>query len=102
MAQHPDQIFVVATVPNEMEAGIIVAALERAGILSTMSGAETAGFRVGVPGEVQILVAEEDAESARQILEEAEALDEGDDFGDDDDDEGEADDEVDDEAEEDE
>jgi hypothetical protein len=83
MAEHPEHIAVVTTAPNEMEAGIIVAALEREGIMATMSGAETSGFRVGVPGEVQILVAEEDEAAARRVLDEAEemdAMEEGEEF----------------------
>ena len=78
MANHPEHINVVTTAPNEMEAGIIVAALEREGIKATMSGAETAGFRVGVPGEVQILVAEADLAAARQVVDDADAADEAD------------------------
>ena len=79
MAEHPEHIAVLTTAPNEMEAGIIVAALEREGIKATMSGAETAGFRVGVPGEVQILVAEADLAAARQVVDDAEEADEADD-----------------------
>jgi hypothetical protein len=71
MAKHPEHVETVTTAPNELEGGIIVAALERAGIRSTMSGEATAGFRVGVPGEVQILVAEQDLERAKEVLEEA-------------------------------
>lgn len=78
MADHPEHIAVLTTAPNEMEAGIIVAALEREGIKATMSGAETAGFRVGVPGEVQILVAEADLAAARQVVDDADAADEAD------------------------
>jgi hypothetical protein len=78
MAKHPQHVAVVATVPNELEGGIIVAALERAGIKATMSGEATAGFRVGIPGEVQILVAEEDVARAEEVIREAkEAGDEG-------------------------
>jgi hypothetical protein len=80
MAEHSEHIAVVTTAPTEMEAGIIVAALEREGIRATMSGAETAGFRVGVPGEVQILVAQKDEAAARQALSEAAAFDDSDEF----------------------
>jgi Putative prokaryotic signal transducing protein len=81
MAEHPEHIAVVTTAPNEMEAGIIIAALEREGIKATMSGAETSGFRVGVPGEVEILVAAADEAAARRVLEEAADFDEDQDFG---------------------
>lgn len=66
--EHPEHIVVVATAPNELEAGVMVAALEEAGIKSTMSGADTADFRVGVPGDVQILVAKEDEARAREVI----------------------------------
>src|SRR5688500_2557435 len=76
MAEHSEHIAVVTTAPNEMEAGIIVAALEREGIKATMSGAETSGFRVGVPGEVEILVAEKDLDRAQGFIEAAQDADE--------------------------
>jgi Putative prokaryotic signal transducing protein len=66
--EHPKHVIVVASAENEMEAGVMVAALEEAGIKSTMSGAATADFRVGVPGDVQILVAEADEAKAREII----------------------------------
>jgi hypothetical protein len=66
--EHPEHIVVVATAENELEAGVMVAALEEAGIKSTMSGAATADFRVGVPGDVQILVAQEDEARAREVI----------------------------------
>jgi len=103
MAKHPEHLAHVTSAPTELEAGIIVAALERAGIEATMSGVETAGFRVGVPGQVEILVAEADLPGARRVMAEAEQAqdtDEGDDdfdvdFDDDSDefDEGDADEE---------
>lgn len=66
--EHPEHIVVVATAENELEAGVMVAALEEAGIKSTMSGAATADFRVAVPGDVQILVAQEDEARAREVI----------------------------------
>ncbi|MGD9636472.1 MAG: DUF2007 domain-containing protein [Pirellulales bacterium] len=66
--EHPEHIVVVATAPNELEAGVMVAALEEAGIKSTMSGAATADFRVAIPGDVEILVAQEDEARAREII----------------------------------
>lgn len=65
---HPEHVVVVATAPNELEAGVIVAALEEEGIKSSMSGAATAEFRVGVPADVQILVAKEDEARAKEII----------------------------------
>ncbi len=66
--KHPDHIVVVATAENELEAGVMVAALEEAGIKSSMSGAATADFRVGVPGDVQVLVAQEDLARAKEVV----------------------------------
>jgi hypothetical protein len=45
-----------------------------------MSGAATAGFRVGVPGEVEILVAKEDEPAALRVLAEAESLESDEEF----------------------
>jgi hypothetical protein len=80
MSERTDHVAVVTTAPTEMEAGIIVAALEREGIKATMSGAATAGFRVGVPGEVEILVASEDEEAAQRVLAEAKSLEADEEF----------------------
>jgi hypothetical protein len=68
--EHPEHVVVAASAENELEAGVIVAALEEAGIKSTMSGAATAEFRVGVPGEVQVLVAQEDLAHALEVIQE--------------------------------
>ena len=70
--EHPEHVVVAASAENELEAGVIVAALEEAGIKSTMSGAATADFRVGVPGEVQVLVAQEDLARAQEVIREGE------------------------------
>ncbi len=70
--EHPEHVVVAASAENEMEAGVIVAALEEAGIKATMAGAATADFRVGVPGEVQVLVAQEDLARAQEVVREGE------------------------------
>jgi len=41
-----------------------------------MSGAATADFRVGVPGEVQVLVAQEDLARALEVIQEGQDDDE--------------------------
>jgi hypothetical protein len=66
--EHPEHVVVVATAENELEAGVMVAALEEEGIKSTMSGAAAADFRAGVPGDVQILVAKEDLARAQEVI----------------------------------
>ena len=68
--EHPEHVVVAASAENELEAGVILAALEEAGIKATMSGAATADFRVAVPGEVQILVAQEDLARAQEVIQE--------------------------------
>jgi hypothetical protein len=68
MTEHPEHIALLTSTPLEMEAGIIVGALEENGIKATMAGQTTAGFRAEAPGWVQVLVAEEDLESAKEVL----------------------------------
>jgi hypothetical protein len=58
----------LTSVPTEMEASILVAALDQNGIRAAMSGEATAGFRAEAPGSVQVLVAEEDLQEAQAIL----------------------------------
>jgi hypothetical protein len=72
MSHGPEHIVAVTSAANEMEAGVIVAALADAGIKATMDGSATADFRVGVPGQVEILVAKEDLERAKAVLAEDE------------------------------
>ena len=64
------QVSLLTSVPNEMEAGIIVGGLEERGIKATMSGVYTSGFRAEAPGWVQILVAEQDLAAAQAVLDE--------------------------------
>ena len=54
--------------PHELGAGLIVAALEDAGIHAVMEGENTADFRVGLPGWVEVYVAEKDLARAQEIL----------------------------------
>jgi hypothetical protein len=58
----------LTSVRNEMEAGIIIGALEQEGIKATMSGVYTAGFRAEAPGWVEVLVAEDNLSQAQAIL----------------------------------
>jgi hypothetical protein len=65
-----EHIALLTSAPTEMQAGIIVAALEEHGIKATMTGAYTAGFRAEAPGWVQVLVSEDDLPAAQEVLEE--------------------------------
>ena len=73
MSEHPEHVALLTSAPNEMEAGIIVGALEERGIKSTMTGTYTAGFRAEAPGWVQVLVAEDDLAAAQEVLAEVQS-----------------------------
>ena len=68
MSKHSERLVLLESMPTEMEAGVIVAALEQGGIQATMTGTYTAGFRAEAPGWVKVLVAEDDLLQARTIL----------------------------------
>jgi hypothetical protein len=68
MATDNDNLARLTSVRNEMEAGIVVSALDEEGIKATMSGVYTAGFRAEAPGWVEVLVAEDDLSRAQAIL----------------------------------
>jgi hypothetical protein len=53
---------------NELEAAIVVNALEDEGIKGVMSGVHTTGFRAEAPGWVEVLVTEEDMPRAQRVL----------------------------------
>lgn len=59
---------VVARVPNEVEGALIVAQLKNAGIQAELVGSLTSEWRVKVPGDVQVIVLEENAEKATELL----------------------------------
>ncbi len=68
MDTHDEHVALLTSTPTEMEAGIIVGALEARGIKATMTGTYTAGFRAEAPGWVQVLVAEDDLPAAHEVL----------------------------------
>ena len=68
MVNRPEHISRLTSAPTEMEAGIIVAALDENGIRATMAGQTVSGFRAEAPGWVQVLVAEEDVPRAQALL----------------------------------
>jgi hypothetical protein len=76
MDTHDEHVALLTSTPTEMEAGIIVGALEERGIRATMTGTYTAGFRAEAPGWVQVLVSEADLAAAKEILEEVHRGDE--------------------------
>lgn len=61
-------LVVLLSVPREVEAQLIVAALEENGIDAHQAGGAISGFKVGVPGEVLVYVKAEDRERAAAAL----------------------------------
>ncbi len=57
---------VLTTVLREVEAALIVAALEEKGVIARQSGGSVSGFKVGAPAEVTIYVRPEDHDKAVQ------------------------------------
>jgi hypothetical protein len=70
MSKDSEDLFVLISVPHEIEAAAIVAALDQDGIRAVAAGGYTSGFKAEAPGEVQVLVKREDAERAQQTLKE--------------------------------
>jgi hypothetical protein len=68
MTTDPHRPHVVARVPTEFEAAVIVSALEAAGIKAMAVGGPTAGFRAEAPGDVAVVVPENEAEQAEAVL----------------------------------
>ncbi len=68
MAEDPNRVVVLTTVPTEAEAATIVAALDGGGIQARITGELTSGFRAEAPGDVRVLVREADLEQARELL----------------------------------
>lgn len=68
MDNPPEHIAQLTTVPTDMEASVITAALEEAGIKCTATGGYTAGFKAEAPGWVAINVAEADLPVAKNTL----------------------------------
>jgi hypothetical protein len=59
---------ILAEVPAEIEAQLIVAALEAEGIEAFKSGGYASDFRVLVPGHIKILVRPEDLDRAKEAF----------------------------------
>ncbi len=68
MADDPNRVVVLMTTPTEIQAEMIVAALEARGLHARTLGALTSGFRAEVPGDVQVIVRASDLEQARSVL----------------------------------
>ena len=68
MTSDPNEPAVLAVVGTEVEATLIVAALNDAGIEARTSGGLTAGFRAEAPGAAKVLVHQDDLARALETL----------------------------------
>jgi hypothetical protein len=68
MTTSTDTLVTLAELSTDMEASMIIAALEREGIEAFMKGEFTAGFRAEAPSWPKVEVRESDYERARTIL----------------------------------
>lgn len=68
MTTSTDNLVTLAELSTDMEASMIIAALEREGIEAFMKGEFTAGFRAEAPSWPKVEVRESDYERARAIL----------------------------------
>ena len=63
-----DNLEVLTTLRTEVEASVLVAALAEVGIKAVAAGGYTSGFKAEAPGDVQILVKQDDLERAHKAL----------------------------------
>jgi hypothetical protein len=63
-----DPLEILTRVPNDMEAALIVNALQECGLRAMAAGGFTAGFQAEAPGDVQVYVLKSTLEQARQVL----------------------------------
>ena len=68
MGDKDEPLVILATKPNEMEAALIVNALEDEGIKAIATGAYTSMFKAEAPGTVAVHVKESDLERAREVI----------------------------------
>ncbi len=64
-----DKLHTLTRVNDEMQASLVVAALQECGIKATATGGFTAGFRAEAPGMVNVVISEKDLAKATKILE---------------------------------
>ncbi len=68
MTAEASSLEVLTQVPNEIEATLIANDLESEGIMSVLTGVNTASFQAEAPGMVSVMVRHADLERARQIM----------------------------------
>ncbi len=75
MNDDPQRPVVLTQTANEVQAAMIVAALDAAGIRAEATGGLTSEFIAAAPGGVQVLVRAEDVERAQDVLDALETRD---------------------------
>lgn len=70
MTDDPNRPVVLLRVASEIQAAQIAGLLQEHGIRALVTGGHTAGFRAEAPGDVQVVVRQQDAQEARRLLEE--------------------------------
>lgn len=78
MTVDPNNPEILTSVTSDIEAAAIVAALASQGIEASTTGSFTAGFRAEAPGDIHVIVRQQDLVRALQIfnhLKEADDLD---------------------------
>jgi hypothetical protein len=68
MSAESDTLEVLARVPTEIEASLIVQCLSNEGIAARAVGGFTSGFRAEAPGDVSVLVKSGDLARAKRAL----------------------------------
>ena len=68
MTAEASSLEVLTQVPNEIEATLIANDLESEGLMSVLTGVNTASFQAEAPGMVSVMVRHADLERARQIM----------------------------------
>ena len=68
MAHPDDELVVLVSLSNEVQASLIVGALQDEGIQAVAPGGFTSGFKDGIAGAVQVLVRRADRKRAQRIL----------------------------------
>ena len=70
MSKDSSDLVVIASVPSEIEATEILAAMKNLGIPAVLSGEFTSGFKAAATGDVKVLVKRSDAKRATQAIQE--------------------------------
>lgn len=68
MITDPKEPVVLTTVPSEIEATLIADALRERGVQVEIEGEFTSGFRTEVPGDLILMVRQEQLEQANKLM----------------------------------